>query len=123
MARVLFAFLVVAVAGAVVSSFQPPYVPQRARYVSTTAVHGIFDGFVKGMEANYDGEDSAFKKQKVVDEKKRLEKKKKMTDRKKRGYTDLKDVKQRTFAKLKYGDSDDEEPPPPKEKKKLFGMF
>ena len=73
------------------------------------------------MEAGYKGEDSAFQKQKAADAAKNAEKKKRSDARKARGFTQLSDVKERSYAKLKYDESessDDDEP-----KKKLFGIF
>ena len=104
---------------AVVQSFQLAPRPSQQRLM--TARHGLFDGFINSMEAGYKGgEDSAFSKQKAADEAKRLAKKKATEARKKRGFTELKDVKERTYAKITYDDSND---PPREEKKKLFGLF
>jgi len=97
-----------------VSSFQP-----RAPFVRHgTEMNGIFDGFIKSMEAGYvGGDDSAFAKQKRADEQKRAEKLKQSEERKKRGFTELKDVKGKTFAKTKYDLEEEKEDPI----KKFFG--
>jgi len=100
------------------TSFQPT--PQNHRH--STAQKGIFDKFIESMEAGYKGEDSAFQKQKAADEAKRLEQKRRADDRKKRGFTELKDVRKRTFTKLQYDGADDDEEED-KNKKKLFGLF
>merc|ERR1740139_2076509 len=90
-----------------VSSFTSPK--------SASARYGMFDGFKKTMEAGYAGEDSAYNKQKALDEKKRNEKKNRNEQRRAKGVTELKDVKQKTFAKTKYDysggtdDSDDDD--------------
>ena len=94
---------------------------------SSTAVYGLFDGIVKSMESGYaGGEDSPYAKIKAKDEQKELAQKKRSTERKKKGYTELKDVKKKSFAKMTYGKKaaaeEEEEEEEPK-KKKLFGMF
>jgi len=100
------------------TAFQPT--PQNTRH--STAHHGIFDKFIDSMEAGYKGEDSAFQKQKAADEAKRLEQKRRADERKNRGFTELKDVKKRTFAKMKF-DGPEEEDEEDGNKKKLFGLF
>jgi len=86
-----------------------------------TPLNGIFDKFVKGMEGNYKGDDSNFNKQKAADEQKRLAKKERMTAaRDKKGITELKDVKKKTFAKMKYQEEEKDEAPP--KKKNIFGL-
>jgi len=118
--RVILAFVVVAIAA--VSSFQPSSHPQNTRM--DTARYGLFDGFIKNMEAGYVGDDSAYQKAKASDEQKRAAKKAKFEAKRAQGFTELKDVKQRTFAKMKFGaEEEDDEPPAAPEKKKLFGLF
>lgn len=92
--------------------------PNGSRHASSTALDGLFDSFINSMEAGYKGEDSAFQKQKAADEAKRAEQKKRADARKARGFTELKDVKERTFAKTKY-----DAPPEKPQEKKLFGLF
>ena len=134
-----FAMLIVAVCSVVVNGFQQ----QRMQYPMTirttgveskttprtsTAVYGIFDKMVKNMESGYaGGEESPYAKIKEKDKLKELTQKKKSVDRRNKGYTELKDVKEKSFVKLKYGnkkdDKEEEEPKEEKKKKKLFGMF
>ncbi len=88
---------------------------------STTAVNGIFDSIKKSMESGYaGGDDSMYAKIQAEDARKEVIRKQRAEERKKRGFKELKDVKERTYVKLKYDDSDDE---PEEPKKKLFGMF
>ena len=127
----LFAFLIVAMfaaSPAVVFGFQSlPLSTQSATArttSSTTAVYGLFDGIIKSMESGYaGGEDSPYAKVKAKDEEKLMAQKQRSSERNKRGYTELKDVKKKTFAKMTYGqkaeEKEEEEPP----KKKLFGLF
>jgi len=127
------AFLaLLAVVGAV-SGFQP-----RASTVrSPTSVHGFFDKMVKGMEGNYaGGDDSPYAKAKAADDRKEAERKKKSDERRARGYTELKDVKAKSFAKFKYSDKQGEKEEaaaaaaaakaaaeaPKKKKKNFFGL-
>ena len=96
--------------------------PLPARKASTTAVNGIFDSIVKSMESGYaGGDDSPYAKIKEQDRLKEEIRQKKANERRKRGYKELKDVKERTFVKLKYDGAD--EPEEPKEEKKFFGLF
>mmetsp|Transcript_109812 Transcript_109812/g.224428 ORF Transcript_109812/g.224428 Transcript_109812/m.224428 type:complete len:134 (-) Transcript_109812:334-735(-) len=120
----------IALASHAVSAFQARKKPGTTRIhtpapsttTTTTALNGIFDKIVQSMESGYaGGDESPYSKIKEQDRKRTLLEKKKSDERKKRGYTELKDVKKRTFAKLKYDDDDDE--PPQEEKKKLFGLF
>eukprot|EP00536_Pseudo-nitzschia_multiseries_P012585 jgi/Psemu1/309233/fgenesh1_kg.490_\ len=107
-----------AVLAAVVSGFGPQHLPATA-CKSTTARYGIFDKIVKSMESGYaGGDDSPYAKIKEQDRLKELEAKKRAEARRKRGYTELKDVKKKSFVKLKY--AEEEEEPPKEEKKKLF---
>eukprot|EP00532_Pseudo-nitzschia_australis_P001418 CAMPEP_0168184426 /NCGR_PEP_ID=MMETSP0139_2-20121125/13225_1 /TAXON_ID=44445 /ORGANISM="Pseudo-nitzschia australis, Strain 10249 10 AB" /LENGTH=133 /DNA_ID=CAMNT_0008106031 /DNA_START=73 /DNA_END=474 /DNA_ORIENTATION=+ len=126
----VFILLVAAIAAvAVVSGFvqqQQQHVLARSSSstTSTTAVHGIFDKMVKSMESGYaGGDDSPYAKIKEKDRLKELEQKKRGQARRQKGYTELKDVKEKSFVKLKYGAKDEEEEPPKAEKKKLFGLF
>mmetsp|Transcript_12723 Transcript_12723/g.29756 ORF Transcript_12723/g.29756 Transcript_12723/m.29756 type:complete len:125 (+) Transcript_12723:192-566(+) len=113
--------LVVALA-VVVSAFGPQHLPATVGK-STSARHGIFDKIVKSMESGYaGGEESPYAKIKEQDRLKEIEAKKRSQARKKRGYTELKDVKKKSFVKLKYSGAEEEEPPK-EEKKKLFGLF
>ena len=134
----MIAMLIVAVCSVVVNGFQQ----QRVQFPMTirttgdelkttprtpTAVYGIFDKMVKNMESGYaGGEESPYAKIKEKDKQKQLNQKKKSVERKNKGYTELKDVKKKSFVKLKYNgnnkdDKDEEEPK--EEKKKLFGLF
>ena len=91
---------------------------------STTAVNGIFDSIKKSMESGYSGgDDSMYAKIKENDQKKEAIRKKRAEERRKRGFTELKDVKERTFVKLKYDQKEDDDDEPKEEKKKLFGLF
>lgn len=127
----VFALLIAAIAAvAVVSGFvqqqQQQHVLARisSPTTSTTAVHGIFEKMVKSMESGYaGGDDSPYAKIKEKDRLKELEQKKRGQARRQKGYTELKDVKEKSFVKLKYGAKDEEEEPPKAEKKKLFGLF
>lgn len=72
------------------------------------------------MEGGYaGGDDSPYAKAKAADEAKLLERKKKAEARKKRGFTELKDAKKRTFAETKY--DYDELPEKEDPFKKFFG--
>jgi hypothetical protein len=118
-----FASLLLAVlAVAVVTGFQqhqPNLSRSPASSSSTTAVYGIFDKMKKSMESGYaGGDDSPYAKIKEQDAKREAIRKKKADERKKRGYTDLKDVKKKSFVKLTY-----DEPDEPEEEKKFFGLF
>mmetsp|Transcript_10249 Transcript_10249/g.24892 ORF Transcript_10249/g.24892 Transcript_10249/m.24892 type:complete len:131 (+) Transcript_10249:142-534(+) len=109
----------------VVLGFQqmPPTIHCRTQESSSTAVHGIFDSIKKSMESGYaGGEDSPYTKIKEQDAKREAIRKKRAEERKKRGFTELKDVKNKSFVKLTYKDNDDEDEPK-EEKKKLFGLF
>jgi hypothetical protein len=116
--------LVVAVSAMAVLGFQQQ--PRLATKVvvpssSTTAVHGIFDSMKKSMESGYaGGDDSPYAKIKEQDAKREEIRNQRASERKKRGYTELKDVKKKSFVKLKYDEKDE---PPQEEKKKLFGLF
>merc|ERR1712086_90576 len=107
-------------------------------------LNGIFDQMKKGMESGYaGGDDSPYSKKKEADRKKEELRKKKAMERKTRGYTELKDVKKKSFVKMKYdldkdgnvvevdygknkkkqagkNSNDDEDG---NKKKKLFGLF
>jgi hypothetical protein len=98
---------------------------QSKTTTSSTAVYGIFDKLVKGMESGYaGGEESPYAKIKEKDKQKQLNQKKKSVERKNKGYTELKDVKKKSFVKLKYnGNKNDDKEEPKVEKKKLFGLF
>mmetsp|Transcript_1098 Transcript_1098/g.2396 ORF Transcript_1098/g.2396 Transcript_1098/m.2396 type:complete len:134 (+) Transcript_1098:141-542(+) len=124
---------VVGVRVATVSCFQP----RAATVRSPTSVHGFFDKMVKGMEGNYaGGDDSPYAKAKAADERKEAERKKKSDERRARGYTELKDVKTKSFAKFKYSDKQGEKEEaaaaaaaakaaaeaPKKKKKNFFGL-
>ena len=100
-------------------AFSPVSSPcwSRATTTTTTSLQGLFDGFINSMEAGYKGEESAYKKQKEMDEAKARAKKEAFEERKAKGFTLLKDVKEKTFAKPKY-----ELEEKPKEKK-LWGLF
>eukprot|EP00546_Thalassionema_frauenfeldii_P009183 CAMPEP_0178922372 /NCGR_PEP_ID=MMETSP0786-20121207/16115_1 /TAXON_ID=186022 /ORGANISM="Thalassionema frauenfeldii, Strain CCMP 1798" /LENGTH=112 /DNA_ID=CAMNT_0020596725 /DNA_START=36 /DNA_END=374 /DNA_ORIENTATION=- len=103
-----------------VCSFHHPAVRSAAASRST-AVYGIFDKFVKSMESGYaGGEDSPYAKIKEQDRKKKEEEQKRSAERRKRGFTELKDVKKKSFAKIKY---DDNEKNDGDSEKKLFGLF
>jgi hypothetical protein len=120
--------LALAVIAAVsVSGFTPQLQTRStASRSSSTAVYGIFDMMKKGMESGYaGGDDSPYAKIKIQDEKKAAFNKKKSDERRKRGYTDISDVKERSFSKLKYGNKGDPEDvdKPNKEEKKFFGLF
>jgi hypothetical protein len=137
----MFAMLIVAVlagCSVVVNGFQQQRVqlPTTIRTAgdeskttprTSTAVYGIFDKMVKSMESGYaGGEESPYAKIKEKDKQKQLNQKKKSVERKNKGYTELKDVKKKSFVKLKYNgnkkdDKDEEEPK--EENKKLFGLF
>ena len=128
----IFAMLIVAVCSVVVNGFQQQRVqfPMTIRSNTTprtsTAVYGIFDKMVKNMESGYaGGEESPYAKIKEKDKQKEVNQKKRSDDRRNKGYTELKDVKEKSFVKLKYGNKGDKEEEEPKEekKKKLFGMF
>merc|ERR1711933_579549 len=91
---------------------------------SATVVHGIFDSFKKSMESGYaGGDDSPYAKIKAEDARKEAIRKKKAEERRKRGFTELKDVKKKSFAKFTYDDSKAKAKDEPEEKKKLFGLF
>lgn len=78
------------------------------------------------MESGYaGGEESPYAKIKEKDKQKEVNQKKRSDDRRNKGYTELKDVKEKSFVKLKYGNKGDkvEEEPKEEKKKKLFGMF
>jgi hypothetical protein len=78
------------------------------------------------MESGYaGGDDSPYAKVKAKDAEKELAQKKRSTEKKTKGYTELKDVKEKTFAKFTYGQKEavKEEEEEEKPKKKLFGMF
>ena len=101
----------------------PPSNLCRSRESSSTAVHGIFDSIKKSMEAGYaGGDDSPYAKIKEEDRKREAIRKKRAEERKKRGFTELKDVKTKSFAKLTYKDDADADEPK-EETKKLFGLF
>lgn len=137
--KAIFAMLIVAICSVVVNGFQQQRVqfPMTIRTTTgdeskttprtSTAVYGIFDKMVKNMESGYaGGEESPYAKIKEKDKQKELNQKKKSIDRRNKGYTELKDVKEKSFVKLKYNgknknDKDEEEPK--EEKKKLFGLF
>jgi hypothetical protein len=73
------------------------------------------------MESGYaGGDDSPYAKRKAMDEEKKLNQKKRSAERQKKGYTELKDVTKKSFAKITYEKKDEEEETP---KKKLFGLF
>ena len=94
----------------------------RSKESSSTAVYGIFDSIKKSMESGYaGGDDSPYAKIKAEDAKREAIRKQRAEERKKRGFTELKDVKKKSFAKLTYEDDDDDEKQG--EKKKLFGLF
>eukprot|EP00592_Proboscia_alata_P000485 CAMPEP_0194369988 /NCGR_PEP_ID=MMETSP0174-20130528/18359_1 /TAXON_ID=216777 /ORGANISM="Proboscia alata, Strain PI-D3" /LENGTH=130 /DNA_ID=CAMNT_0039147261 /DNA_START=58 /DNA_END=450 /DNA_ORIENTATION=- len=120
--------VLVALSPIVITSFQSPSLSVRRHHSShsRTAVYGLFDGFIKSMESGYSGgDDSPYAKQKAVDDKRRSDQQEKVDARKAKGYTELKDVKKRTFVKMKYNQKKEPEPEPEeeKEKKKLFGLF
>ena len=123
--------LVVAISAVAVRGFQQQPLPlaqsrSQSQESSSTAVFGIFDMVKKSMESGYaGGDDSPYSKIKAQDDKREAIRKQRAEERKKRGYTELKDVKEKTFVKLKYGDKKGAKPeaPPKEEKKKLFGMF
>ena len=136
----IFAMLIVAVCSVVVNGFQQQRVQFPMTTIRTTtgdesnttprrtstAVYGIFDKMVKNMESGYaGGEESPYAKIKEKDKQKEVNQKKRSDDRRNKGYTELKDVKEKSFVKLKYGNKGDKEEEEPKEekKKKLFGMF
>ncbi|VEU38636.1 unnamed protein product [Pseudo-nitzschia multistriata] len=113
-------------ASALVSGFvqQPAQSIRSAPESTTTAVNGIWDKVVKSMESGYaGGEESPYAKIKAADAKKEEIRRKKALERQKRGFTELKDVKKKSFVKLKYPGAEEEEEPPAPEKKKLFGLF
>eukprot|EP00588_Corethron_pennatum_P013160 CAMPEP_0194266352 /NCGR_PEP_ID=MMETSP0169-20130528/1285_1 /TAXON_ID=218684 /ORGANISM="Corethron pennatum, Strain L29A3" /LENGTH=128 /DNA_ID=CAMNT_0039007015 /DNA_START=96 /DNA_END=482 /DNA_ORIENTATION=+ len=126
------AFLALLVVVGAVSCFQP----RAATVRSTTSVHGFFDKLVEGMEGNYKGgDDSPYAKAKAADDRKEDERKKKAAERRARGYTELKDVKKKSFAKFKYSDKQGEKEEAaaaaaaakaaaeaPKKKKNFFGL-
>ena len=114
--------LVVAVSAVAVLGFQQQPRLAAKPSSSTTAVHGIFDSIKKGMESGYaGGDDSPYAKIKEADAKKEATRNQRAAERRKRGYTELKDVKEKSFVKLKYNQKEEE--PPKEEKKKLFGLF
>lgn len=114
--------LVVAVSAVAVLGFQQQPRLATKPSSSSTAVHGIFDSIKKGMESGYaGGDDSPYSKIKEQDAKREEIRNQRAAERKKRGYTELKDVKEKSFVKLKYNQKEEE--PPKEEKKKLFGLF
>lgn len=117
-----FSLLLAVMLSAVLAFQQQPITTRIASpATSTTAVNGIFDSIKKSMESGYaGGDESMYAKIKAEDARKEAIRKQKAEERKKRGFKELKDVKERTFVKLKYDDPDDE---PEEPKKKLFGMF
>ena len=118
--RVVAPLLLLIVAASAVMGFQGSTMPKTGPRSSKTAVYGIFDKMVKSMESGYaGGDDSPYAKIKEADAKKEAIRRKKAEERKKRGFTELKDVKKKSFAKLTYDGPDE----PPEEKKKLFGLF
>ena len=120
-ARAATSLLLIVLVSAVQGFQQQPPLAKVAS--STTAVHGIFDSIVKNMESGYaGGDDSPYAKIKEQDRKREELRKKKAAERKKRGYTELKDldVNNRKMVKLKYDGPDEE---PEEGKKKLFGLF
>ena len=117
--RVVAPLLLLIVAASAVMGFQGSTMPKTGPRSSKTAVYGIFDKMVKSMESGYaGGDDSPYAKIKEADAKKEAIRRKKAEERKKRGFTELKDVKKKSFAKLTYDGPDE-----PEEKKKLFGLF
>ena len=77
---------------------------------TATALHGLFDGFVKSMEAGYAGDDSAYAQRKKLDEQKEMERRKRSEERKRRGFTELKDVKEHHYSEMKYDHEEKEDP-------------
>lgn len=120
--RSMISLLLAVLLSAVLAFQQQPIVTKVASAESsTTAVNGIFDSIKKSMESGYaGGDDSMYAKIKAEDARKEAIRKQKSEERKKRGFKELKDVKERTYVKLKYDDPDDE---PEEPKKKLFGLF
>lgn len=84
---------------------------------------GMFDGFIKSMEAGYDGGDkSLYAQRKKEDERKRAKQRQKSDARKARGFTELKDVYgKKTFVETKYDFEDLPERTDPISK--MFGGF
>jgi len=87
-----FLFVCLCLAVAVVSGFQQQLPTARVTTDSSTAVFGLFDGFIRSMEAGYKGEDSAFAKQKAFDEEQRRKQKEKSDERRARGFRTLNDM-------------------------------
>ena len=93
------------------------------RHQSTAIQMGMFDGFIKSMEAGYDGGDkSLYAQRKKEDERKRAKQRQKSDARKARGFTELKDVYgKKTFVETKYDFEDLPERTDPISK--MFGGF
>lgn len=112
-------FVIFISAAAVMGFSQQPRLVTKAPTTSTTAVYGIFDMMKKSMESGYaGGDDSPYAKIKEQDRKREEIRKRKAEERKRRGFKELKDVKERTYVKLTY-----QEPDEPEEEKKFFGLF
>jgi hypothetical protein len=113
--------LILAVVVAIASGFHQSGHHATRRPSSVVSLNGLFDGFINSMEAGYKGEDSAFARQKAADEKKIQAKKNQSEARRSKGFNELKDVNERTFAKVKYEESEDKGA---EEKKTgLFGLW
>ena len=102
--NLIFAMLIMAICSVVVNGFQQQRVqfPMTIRSNTTprtsTAVYGIFDKMVKNMESGYaGGEESPYAKIKEKDKQKEVNQKKRSDDRRNKGYTELKDVKEKSL--------------------------